>query len=141
MQIPGAGYEPPLNAAQLITAGNRSRVLKFPSMNFNSTSDQAMTGFPSRYQVTKILVENASANLTTAAGGIYTSTAKGGSPIVIAATVYTALTTAAKFLSAALAGTSLTDILTGATLYLSLTLGQGSAATADIWVFYEDLSA
>lgn len=101
----------------------------------NSLSDQAITIPVSRYIVRRITVQNASLNLTLAAGGIYTAASKGGTAIVAAAQVYSALTAAAKFLDLTLAAVLGTDVLTAKTLYLSLTVAQGAAATADFAIY------
>lgn len=114
---------------------------KLIGADMNVTTDQAititdLTDFPSdKYIVEYIVVTNASISLTTAAGGVYTAASKGGSAIVAAAQAYSALTANTKFIKATLAGTALTDVLAGGTLYLSLTTGQGAAATADVYVF------
>lgn len=110
--------------------------------NFNSTADQSMTiqTGVTRYVIRRIIVDNASINLTTAAGGIYTQAAKAGTAIVAAAQVYTALTTSAKFKDLTLEAVIATDILTATTIYLSLTTAQGAAATANVWVFGENLT-
>ena len=104
------------------------------SANMNSTSDQAIYVVSSNYVLYGILVTNASTSLTTAAGGVYTAASKGGTAIVASTQVYTALTgsTKALWLTIAAAGQ---DKLTAAPIYLSLTTGQGSAATADAYVF------
>ncbi len=103
--------------------------------NMNITTDQLIKIYLTQYIITKIVVKNVSTNLTLAVGGIYTSDAKGGSAIVANTQVFSGLTGSTKFLNLTLAGTSLTDVLTKPYLYLSLTTGQGSAATADILVF------
>lgn len=100
--------------------------------NMNSTSDQAITIASASYIITAIVVTNASVNLTTAAGGVYTAAAKGGTAVVAAGQVYSALTAATKQLALTLNDT---DRRTVSTLYLSLTTGQGSAATADVYVY------
>lgn len=105
--------------------------------NMNSTSDQAIPINSAAYRVTKIVVANASLNLTTAAGGVYPTTAKGGTAIVAAAQIYTALSSGTKLLDLTIANA---DKQTAANLYLSLTTAQGSAATADIFVFGEDIA-
>jgi hypothetical protein len=69
------------------------------------------------------------------AGGVYTAAAKGGTAIVAAAQLYVALTAAAKFLDLTLAAILGTDVRTESLLYLSLTTGQGVAATADIYIY------
>lgn len=109
--------------------------------NMNSTADQALTPPTAitKYLITAILVTNASASLTTAAGGIYPAASKGGTPVVAAVTTYTALTAAGIIFAPTLAGTVAATPYTGA-LFLSLTLGQGSAATADIYVIGVDLT-
>lgn len=109
--------------------------------NMNSTADQAFTKLVAytNFQLTRVIVNNASISLATAAGGIYTAAAKGGSAIVAASQVYSALTLSTKFINPALAGTALTDILT-VTPILSLTTAQGAAATADIRIMGIPLS-
>ena len=106
--------------------------------NFNVTTDQQINlTVPSNalYRVSKITVTNASTSLTTAAGGVYTAASKGtGQGILIAnSQVYTALTAAGKGLDLTLALDL--RLTAGTQLYLSLTTGQGAAATADVYVF------
>lgn len=106
--------------------------------NMNSVADQVidtMLGANPKYVVRKIIVTNPSATLATslAAGGIYTGASKGGSVVVGAGQLYTALTGATKFLDAALALTS--DTLTSTALYFSLSVAHGSAATTDVYIF------
>lgn len=108
------------------------------SANFNSTSDQAIALFNplnQRFRVTKITVENTSVDgMSTAVGGIYNATSKGGTALVAASQAYTGLTNANTALDLTLAVPN--AIQTGTTnLYLSLTTAQGAAATADIYVF------
>lgn len=105
------------------------------SANMNSTADQAIpiaTGNASQtYIVDRVLVVNASASLTLAAGGVYTAASKGGTAIVAATQIYTGLTSATKTMYMTMA---VSDKRTEDPLYLSLTVVQGSAATADIYV-------
>lgn len=109
------------------------------SANMNSTSDQQIVIFsaPAKYIIRRIVATNASTSLTTAAGGIYPAVSKGGTAIVAAAQAYSGLTTSAKFvdLTVASAYTTGGDVLTVKSIFLSLTTGQGSAATADIYVY------
>lgn len=102
--------------------------------NFNSTADQAIRINCGRYKINNIAVENASVSLTTAAGGFYTGAGKTGTTLVAAAQVYTACTAANKptFVTLAAGGA---DTQTVQTIYLSLTTGQGVAATADVYVY------
>lgn len=104
--------------------------------DMNSTADQAIPLHlygATKYIIEKIVVTNASANLTLAAGGVYSAASKGGTAIVAAIQVYSALTGSSKFVPLTLA--TLTDVLTGATIYFALTTAQGSASTADIYVY------
>lgn len=110
--------------------------------NFNSTADQAMTiqSGVTRYIIRRIIVEAASVNMTTAAGGIYTNAGKAGTIIVAAAQVYTALTASTKWLDLTLTAVVGTDVFTATTIYLSLTTAQGVAAVASVWVFGENMT-
>lgn len=125
----------------LVYQTDRSNVTlgKITGANFNSTSDQPITVSAGKYIVTKFVVTNASTSLTLAAGGIYTAASKGGTAVVAAAQVYSALTVASKFLNLTLDGVLGTDVRTEGTLYLSLTLAQGSAATADVYLIGDRL--
>lgn len=125
----------------VLYSGIYSGTLGFLSgANFNTTADQPISIHSAGYIVRKIIVANASANLTLAAGGIYTAAAKGGSAIVLAIQAYTALSTATKFLDLTLAAILGSDYQTVGTLFLSLTTGQGSAATADIYIIGDSLA-
>lgn len=122
------------------------------SADFNSILDQSIQ-LPktiTAFQITGILITNATLSLTTAVGGFYPTTSKGGTAIVANTQVYSSLTTAAKLLSATLAaGISTTryssanvDVINGyPTIYLSLTTAQGAAATADVYLVGVNLSA
>lgn len=125
------------------------RVLAYAlSMNFNTTADQAIA-IPAAIQafaLTGIIVTNASISLTTAAGGFYPQVIKGGSSIVAAAQVYSALTTANALLNATLAAGAATtrwstlNLINAYSIYLSLTTAQGAAAVADVYILGVDLS-
>ena len=103
--------------------------------DMNSTADQAIPIRSARYVVRRILVDNASINLTTAVGGVYTSAGKAGTVVVANTQVYTALTATTKWVDLTIAATPLTDVLTATTIFLSLTTPQGAAATADVRVY------
>ncbi len=120
---------------QVIATGVDQLLGKLIGANMNVTTDQAIpiTRIGSqKYLITKIFVTNASTSLTAADGGIYTATSKGGTAIVAAAQVYTALTSATVGLDLTLA---VNNTYTLDNLYFSLTGAQGGAATADIYVF------
>lgn len=115
---------------------------KLTGANLNTTADQAIAVLDStKYLVTSIVVTNVSTSLTLAAGGVYTAASKGGTPIVAATQVYSALTgTPTQLLPLTIAAAGLVLAATAQTLYFSLTTGQGSAATGDVYVFGLDIS-
>lgn len=121
------GGDPVLNREQVIW-----RII---GANMNSTADQAFTKLVpfTNYAVTRIRAVNASISLTLAVGGIYNTASKGGTPLVAAAQAFSALTGSTVGLDLTLAAFG-AGLQTGANLFLSLTTGQGSAATADIYV-------
>lgn len=110
--------------------------------NFNSVADQpiSITSSITTFQVTSIVVTNCSASLTTAAGGFYPTTAKGGTPIVAAIQAYTALTATTVVLPLTVAATPLVTRYTVSIVYLSLTIAQGAPATCDVYVIGNDLT-
>lgn len=109
--------------------------------DMNSTSDQQFTWLVGsapnsalfRYVIDRILTVNASTSLTTAAGGIYTAASKGGSAIVASGQAYSTLTGSTLGLDLTIAAAGKAILST--TPYLSLTTGQGGAATADMYIF------
>ena len=114
--------------------------------NMNVTTDQPFTWFAapaSVYRVTKITCTNASTSLTTAAGGVYTELSKGGSAIVASGQAYSTLTGSTLALDLTIAATPGVTFFSSAPAtasangapVLSLTTGQGSAATADCFVY------
>lgn len=126
------------------------------SADFNSTGDQLLLFPPSvtAFQLTGIVVANASLSLTTAVGGVYTSTSKNGSVVVAASQVYSSLTSANLLLQLTLAAFAQTarfstnnlptvvgsDNLSALAMYFALTTAQGAAATADIYAIGLDLT-
>ena len=125
------------------TTPGRQRVLgSLRGANMNSTADQAIAilSTVTKFTVTAILVTNASTSLTLAAGGIYPAASKGGTALVAAGQLYSALTGATIILPATLVGTVAATLYTVSQLFLSLTTGQGSAATADVYVIGIDLT-
>ena len=121
------------------------------SANFNVTTDQAiqLPNTITAFQISGILVCNASQSLTTAVGGFYPTTAKGGTAIVSSAQAYSSLTTAANLLSCTLAAGGNTtrysslnvDNVDGyLTIYLSLSTPQGVECTGDIFLLGTNLT-
>ena len=105
--------------------------------NMNITTDQPFTSNfdlgSLSYAVSKILVTNASISLTTAVGGIYTAAAKGGTAIVAADQVYSALTSPTSLLSLTITAAGSGSVWSVDPI-LSLTTPQGAAATADFYL-------
>lgn len=99
--------------------------------NFNVTTDQSITIPAQAWRITRITVTNASISMTTAAGGFYNAASKGGTAIVAAAQVYSALTSAGVILTCTIAVPA--NVVTP--IYFALTTAQGVAATADIRVY------
>lgn len=119
--------------------------------NFNTTNDQPII-IPQRivaFRLQAIIVTNATVSLTTAAGGFYPAASKGGTPIVASSQVYSSLTTVNGLLAVTLASFGTNTRFSAATLgqinglsaiWISLTTGQGVAATADVYILGSDLT-
>lgn len=110
--------------------------------NMNVTTDQAIpiAASVTKFLITGIYVTNASLSLTLAAGGFYSGAGKGGTVLVAAVQVYSALTAAGILLQATLAAGATGNAFAQSSIFFSLTTAQGSAATADIYVFGVDLT-
>lgn len=123
------------------------QVLGHINANFGDTNDQPIA-LPSTIQVfaiAGIIICNASTSLSAAVGGFYPQASKGGTPIVAASQVYSALTDSTKLLNATLASYGSTTRFTVANVpdwavYLSLTTGQGVTCTADVYIIGTDLT-
>ena len=122
------------SSAAMMLGDNRT-IFRLIGANMNTTADQLFVpAFAfTNYIIDRIIVTNVSTSLTLAAGGIYTTTAKGGTAIVSAAQVYSGLTGATKVMNATVAAAG-QDLMTALNLYLSLTTAQGGAATADFYI-------
>ncbi len=106
------------------------------------------------FQLTGIIVTNASISLSAAVGGFYPMASKGGSAIVAASQSYSTLTGADLLLSATLTAFAQTERFSsnnlpfalnangqyGLALFFALTTAQGVQASADIYVEGLDLS-
>lgn len=138
-----------------LLASNKVLAVQFGA-NFNTTFDQPLI-LPQPitvFQLTGIVVTNASISLTIAVGGFYTEALKSGSQIVSASQTYSvlsspnllmqpALTTfaqTARFSAANLAILAGANNQNGLAIYFSLTTPQGVQATADIYAIGIDLS-
>ena len=133
--------------------GAITQVGALKSANFNSTADQAiaLTGPAGNWIIDSIIIANPSGSITTAKGGFYTAASKTGQLLSNGGTTfpYAAITGATVaggviLLNATLASNlaGVTQYFTSAsqTIFLSLTTPQGSALTADIYVFGRQLT-
>lgn len=140
---------PDLAAAQPIgsntasgSAGRQGVLASVRGANFNVTTDQAIN-IPTSvtaFQITGIVVTNCSVSMTTAAGGVYPTTAKGGTAIVAAGQVYSSLTASTVLLNLTVAATPLVTRYAQGAIYLSLTTAQGAPATCDVYLIGIDLT-
>lgn len=126
----------------VVTPGLQRVLGSLRGANFNSTADQAIAIAPTitAFQLTSIIVTNCSTSLTTAAGGFYTAASKGGTVLVLAITTYTGLTGATVVVNPTIVTATLPVRYTLSSIFFSLTTGQGSAATCDVYVMGIDLT-
>ena len=104
-------------------------------INLNSSAtDNAVVVESARYRVDKIVVTNASINLTTATLGVFTA-AGGGGTTIAADQALTVCSAASKFHDLTLGGSVTADVVTAATIYLRVGTAQGASATANVFVF------
>lgn len=104
--------------------------------DFNAAgTDQQIGMRPGKYIIRRIVVTNASATILLAAGGIYTAASKGGTAVVGALQVYSTLLSSTVSLDLTLASGAINSALTAGILNLNLTTANGSAVTADVYVF------
>jgi hypothetical protein len=126
--------------------------------NFGTTADQPILIPPAitAFQLTGIIVTNASTSLTQAEGGFYPAASKGGTAIVASSQVYSALTSpnllmqptisafgqAARFSSANLPQLLNSNGQYCLAIYLSLSTAQSTlgTVTADVYLLGVDLS-
>lgn len=123
-------------AALWLPLSTEVMIAKLIGANFNVTTDQLFSAcWPLtsvKWGISKVLVTNCSASITTAVGGIYSAASKGGTPIVAAAQAYTGTgVNSLQSLTIAAAGAASVWAIDP---YLSLTTPEGSAATADVYI-------
>lgn len=117
------------------------------NVDFNSTNDTPILvqSAVQVFQLTGIIVTNASRSITTAAGGFYIGVSKGGSAIVAAGQVYSALTGSNLLMQPTLTAFALAarfsaSLLTANQIFFSLTTPQGVPCTADVYLIGVDLT-
>lgn len=117
------------------------------SADFNTLSDQPLLIPPTitAFAITGIIVCNSAISLTSAVGGFYPQSAKGGTPIVAASQVYSSLSSITKLLNCTIEAAALatrysrTNVPDWA-IYLALTTAQGVDATADVYLLGTNLT-
>ena len=123
---------------QLVGSNQALRLLAvYQGVNANATGDTVLPIINSTsYSVKNVVFTNASISLTTAAAGLFTAPAAGGTGIVA---------------NAALSGLSASTVVsertvastaaqTGQNLYVNVATAQGAAATFDVYVYGYDLT-
>lgn len=108
-------------------------------VNLNSVADNAITGLPAKWRLSKITVTDASTSLALLAtvASLYTAAAAGGINL-LSALVFTGLTGATKLIDGV--PIAQTDYQTATTIFFRPTVAAGSAATARVIVQIEDLT-
>jgi len=135
----------------VVAVSQRNVLASARSVNFNTTNDQpiAIPQRVSAFQLTGILVTNASISLTTAVGGFYPAAAKAGTALVAAGQAYSTLTSSSLLLYPTLtsfgqntrfSASNLSAIAGLLNIWFSLTTPQGAPATADIYLLGLDLT-
>lgn len=111
-------------------------------VNLNATGDNAISipNGSQYYRVSKVLVTNASANLSGGSlqYGVFTSTGGSGTVVANGVNSATSLTAATKVILPTVAQT---DVTNASTIYFRVGTANGSAATADVYVFIDILPA
>ena len=117
------------------------------ALDFNSTADQPLIIPPAitAFQLTGIICTNSPVSLSTATGGFYPQVSKGGSAIVSAGQVYSALTGLNLLMQPTLTAFALAARfssvnLPNSAIYFSLTTPQGQTAPVDVYLIGVDLS-
>jgi hypothetical protein len=109
----------------------------YQGVNVNATGDTVLPVINTNsYGVSNVIFTNASVSLTTAAAGLFTAPAAGGTGIVANAAL-SAMTGSTVVSQRTVASTALQ---TGGNLYVNVGTAQGAAATMDVYVYGYDLS-
>ena len=138
MANPGPASSSPIHP-QVLGSNQAIRLLAvFQGVNVNGTGDQAVLPIQNttNYSVSNVVFTNASISLTTAAAGLFTASAAGGTGIVANAAL-SALTGPTVVSQRTVASTATQS---AQNLYLNVGTAQGAAATMDIYVYGYDFS-
>jgi hypothetical protein len=123
---------------QVLSSNQALRLLASATgVNANATGDTVLPLLDSSsYSVKFVVATNASTSLTTAAAGVFTAPAAGGTAIVANAAL-SALTGSTVVSERTVASTA---AQTGQNLYVNVGTAQGAAATFDIYVYGYDFT-
>jgi hypothetical protein len=126
------------NHPQGLVSNQAIRLLAyFQGVNVNATGDTVLPIINSTtYSVSNVVMTNASVSLTTAAAGVFTAPAAGGTAIVSNAAL-SALTGSTVVSQRTVASTAAQS---GQNLYVNVGTAQGAAATVDVYVYGYDFS-
>jgi hypothetical protein len=121
-----------------VTTNQTLRLLAvYKGVNANVTGDTVLPiNNSTSYSVSNVIFTNASISLTTAAAGVFTAPAAGGTGIVANAAL-SALTGSTVVSQRTVASTA---AQTGQNLYVNVGTAQGAAATFDVYVYGYDFS-
>lgn len=109
-------------------------------VNANALGDTAMQVInATNWTATTVVLSNASISLTTAAAGIFTAVAAGGTAVRTNAAL-SALTASTVTSAAAATAAAIALNTTAQTIYFNVATAQGAAATLDVYVYGYDLS-
>ena len=126
------------NHPQGLVSNQAIRLLAyFQGVNVNATGDTVLPIINSTtYSVSNVVMTNASVSLTSAAAGVFTAPAAGGTAIVSNAAL-SALTSWTVVSQRTVASTAAQS---GQNLYVNVGTAQGAAATVDVYVYGYDFS-
>lgn len=109
-------------------------------VNANALGDTAMQVInATNWTATTVVLSNASISLTTAAAGIFTAVAAGGTAVRTNAAL-NALTASTVTNAAAATAAAIALNTTAQTIYFNVATAQGATATLDVYVYGYDLS-
>ena len=137
MSNPGPSVTQTNHPTNLATNQALRLIASAQGVNLNAVADTVATVLVNGSVVAaSVLVSNASVSLSTAQLAVWTGPAGTGTEVKTAYAL-SANTTSAK---AIVTGATSTDAITGTPLYIRCAVAQGSAATADVFIYGYDLT-
>ena len=137
MANPGPATTVANHPSQLSTNQAIRLLASYQGVNVNATGDTVLPILnTTNYSVSNVIFTNASVSLTTAAAGLFTAPAAGGTGLVANAAL-SAMTGSTVVSQRTVASTA---TQTGQNLYVNVGTAQGAAATMDVYVYGYDLS-